>query len=283
MRKWQDEVNDKDVKSNQLQFLDKTDFYHTPLILPNDPMYVPVRVGAAKERSCAHEGASETDITFGFTPDDAGENISRRNANYCELTCLYWMWKNIKADYIGLAHYRRHFTMKRGTTDRRDVLTLEQAQRLLSKVDVLLPVPRNYWIETNYQQYVHAHHAEDLEKTREIIEERYPQYLAAYHQCMKRTTGHRFNMFIMKRELADRYCAWLFDILFELENRLDISDYNANDRRVFGFVAERLLDVWLETNHIRYKNIPYIFLEKENWFTKGAAFIKRKLEGGKAA
>ena len=86
-----------------------------------------------------------------------------------------------------------------------------------------------------------------------------------------------------KRELADSYCAWLFDILFELENRLDISDYNANDRRVFGFVAERLLDVWLETNHIRYKNIPYIFLEKENWFTKGAAFIKRKLEGGKAA
>ena len=100
---------------------------------------------------------------------------------------------------------------------------------------------------------------------------------------MKRTSGHRFNMFIMKRELCDQYCAWLFDILFELEKRLDITDYNDNDRRVFGFVSERLLDVWLETNGIKYKDIPYIFLEKENWITKGAAFIKRKLEGGKAA
>ena len=94
---------------------------------------------------------------------------------------------------------------------------------------------------------------------------------------MKSTTGHRFNMFIMKKELSDAYCAWLFDILFELEKRLDISGYSKNDQRVFGFVSERLLDVWLETNGIKYKNIPYIFLEKENWITKGVNFILRKM------
>ena len=110
---------------------------------------------------------------------------------------------------------------------------------------------------------------------------KYPEYLDAYERVMKKTTGHRFNMFIMKKQLMDKYCTWLFDILFELENRLDISNYSANDKRVFGFVSERLLDVWLETNRVKYKDIPYIFLEKENWITKIANFLKRKLEGGK--
>ena len=95
---------------------------------------------------------------------------------------------------------------------------------------------------------------------------------------MKKTTGHRFNMFIMKKELADQYCEWLFDVLFELEKRLDISSYSANDQRVFGFVSERLLDVWLEENKVKYRDIPYIFLDKENWITKILNFILRKIK-----
>lgn len=238
---------------------------HKPYWMPSDELYVPVRVGA--------EGKED----LGFTPDNTGDNISFKNANYCELTGLYWAWKNLDCEYLGLAHYRRHFTVLRGTSDRRDILTLEQARGLFQNVDALLPKKRNYWIESNYSQYAHAHHAIDLDETRRIIEEKYPDYLEIYDSSMKKTTGHRFNMFIMKKELADAYCAWLFDILFELEKRLDISDYSANDKRVFGFVSERLLDVWLEQNHIKCKDIPYIFLEKENWITKGVNFILRKM------
>ena len=239
---------------------------HKPYWMPSDPLYVPVHVGAEGKES------------LGFTPDNTGDNISSRNANYCELTGLYWAWKNLDCEYLGLAHYRRHFTVLRGTSDRRDVMSLDQARSLLANNDVLLPTKRNYWIESNYTQYVHAHHKEDLDTTREIIMERYPKYIKAYDSSMKKTTGHRFNMFIMKKELADAYCTWLFDILFELEKRLDISEYSANDKRVFGFVSERLLDVWLETNGIKPKDIPYIFLEKENWFTKIMNFIMRKLK-----
>ena len=238
---------------------------HKPYWMPSDELYVPVRVGA--------EGKEN----LGFTPDNTGDNISFKNANYCELTGLYWAWKNLDCEYLGLAHYRRHFTVLRGTSDRRDILTLEQARGLFQNADALLPKKRNYWIESNYSQYAHAHHAIDLDETRRIIEEKYPDYLEIYDSSMKKTTGHRFNMFIMKKELADAYCAWLFDILFELEKRLDISDYSANDKRVFGFVSERLLDVWLEQNHIKCKDIPYIFLEKENWITKGVNFILRKM------
>ena len=239
---------------------------HKPYWMPSDPLYVPLQVGAEGRES------------LGLTPDNTGENISYKNANYCELTGLYWAWKNLPCEYLGLAHYRRQFTMLKGTSDRRDVLTLDQAQLLFANVDVLLPNRRNYWIETNYSQYVHAHHKEDLDETRKIIEEKYPAYIPAYDKSMKKTTGHRFNMFIMKKKLADAYCAWLFDILFELEKRLDISSYNKNDQRVFGFVSERLLDVWLMTNNIKSKDIPYIFLEKENWITKGINFIMRKID-----
>ena len=244
---------------------------HKPYWMPSDPLYLPVQVGA--------EGKPD----LGFTPDNTGKNISGKNANYCELTGLYWAWKNLDCDYLGLAHYRRHFTLSGGTNDRRDVLSLDQAGRLLRKYDVLLPTKRNYWIETNYQQYIHAHHAEDLDETKRIIKEICPEYLDAFERVMKKTDGHRFNMFIMKKELLNDYCRWLFKILFKLEKRLDISEYNENDKRVFGFVSERLLDVWLTKNEIKYKDIPYIFLEKQNWVTKIANFLKRKLDGRKSS
>ncbi len=238
---------------------------HKTYQMPKDSMYLPLHVGA--------EGKAD----LGYLKDNSGDNISEKNANYCELTGLYWAWKNLEADYIGLAHYRRHFCLKSSKGDKwQKILTKEQLEPLLQKHDIILPNPRNYFIETNYDQYVHAHHAEDLDTTREILQERYPDYLPIYDDYMKRTIGHRFNMFIMKKEIFDAYCSWLFEILFELEKRLDISDYSKNDARVFGFVSERLIDVWIENNKLSYLEMPVEFMEKENWLKKGSAFLKRK-------
>ncbi|QTE67041.1 DUF4422 domain-containing protein [Clostridiales bacterium] len=239
---------------------------HKKYWMPDDPMYLPVHVGAAGKES------------IGYQRDDEGENISKKNPNYCELTGLYWAWKNLNADYIGLAHYRRHFSNGKMFGDKKQkVIDATQMEQKLKDIDILLPTPRNYWIETNYSQYAHAHHAIDLDTTRDILKEKYPQYIAAWDSSMKKTTGHRFNMFVMKKELFDQYCEWMFDVLFELENRLDISTYNQYDRRVFGFVSERLLDVWIETNELSYKNTGYVFMESQNWFIKGGRFIKRKM------
>ena len=237
---------------------------HKAYQMPTDPMYVPVQVGA------------EGKASLGYVVDNTGDNISAKNKNYCELTGLYWAWKNLDADYMGLAHYRRHFSVKSKGDKWASILTTEELTTLVQDYDVILPKPRNYFIESNYSQYVHAHHAIDLDTTREIISEKYPGYLRAYDAYMKRTIGHRFNMFIMKKEKFNDYCSWLFDILFELEKRLDISQYNQNDSRVFGFVSERLIDVWLETNSIKYKEIPCMFMEKQNWIVKGFNFLKRK-------
>lgn len=240
---------------------------HKPYWMPSDDIYLPLHVGKA----------GKPDI--GFVGDDTGDNISEKNPNYCELTGVYWAWKNLDADYIGLVHYRRHFTVKGKTGIKQErVIDSSELKKLLNKSDIVLPVPRQYYIETNYSQYVHAHHVEDLTITRQIIAEKYPEYISAYDSSMKKTYGHRFNMFIMKKDKFDAYCTWLFDILFELEKKLDISQYSSNNARVFGFVSERLLDVWIETTQFSYVNQPYLFMEKQNWFAKGISFIKRKFK-----
>ena len=241
---------------------------HKPYWMPADGMYLPLQVGAEGKPS------------IGFTPDNTGEQISGKNPNYCELTGLYWAWKNLEADYVGLAHYRRHFSNGRRTGPKEErVIRQSELEPLLAGQEVLLPKPRNYWIETNYSQYAHAHHAADLDTTREILSERYPEYLKAFDESMKRTRGHRFNMLIMTKPKLDAYCEWLFDVLFELEKRLDISGYSANDQRVFGFVSERLLDVWIETNGLSYRELPYVFMESQNWWKKGTAFLYRRISG----
>ena len=237
---------------------------HKPSPMPQDPVYLPVQAGSA-----LHE-------PLGLTGDDSGENISKKNPNYCELTCLYWAWKNLDADALGLCHYRRYFAGRLFGNKWRRILTGEQAEKLLSKAPVVLPKKRNYYIETGWSQYAHAHHEEDLFTVRAILEERCPAYVPAFDQTLSRTGGHRFNMFIMRRKELDAYCSWLFDVLAELEEKLDISEYSSNDQRVFGFVAERLLDVWIETEGVPYCECPVIHLESQHWLKKGSAFLKRK-------
>lgn len=253
---------------------------HKNYKMPRDDMYVPIHAGRSVNPAVA---VKRTDKELVYLcdciGDNTGENISCKNANYCELTCLYWAWKNLKASYIGLVHYRRHFKGLTGYDEWSSVLTQGQAEALLKKYQAILPKKRNYFIETTYTQYIHAHNKQDLDATLEIIKEFYPKYVPAWEKVMKRTSGHRFNMFIMRKDILDSYCEWLFDILFKLEDRLDISGYSKNDSRVFGFVAERLLDVWIETNNIHYTELPVINMEGENWPKKIKEFLKRKFIG----
>jgi hypothetical protein len=246
-------------KDNALKRIRLVVATHKPYRMPEDPVYLPLHTGAA----------GRADI--GFRRDDDGENISGRNANWCELTGLYWAWRNLNADAVGLVHYRRHFRGAHG------IATGGEIVAALSTHDIILPTKRNYFIETTYSQYVHAHHAEDLDLTRLILTERHPRFVRAFDEVMLSRKGHRFNMFVMKRPIFDRYCEWLFDVLFELERRLDTSGYSAYDARVFGFVAERLLDVWLaESGPYSIAEMGVVHLEGQRWPVKIARFLLRK-------
>lgn len=242
---------------------------HKPYFMPSDPVYLPLQAGA------------DINPPLSYARDNSGENISAKNRNFCELTCLYWAWKNLDADYLGLVHYRRHFSGNFSFNKKKRILTQAQLEKIFASCDVIMPKKRNYFIENNYQQYVHAHHEEDLTVTRAVLEEKYPDYLPAYDTIMKRTDGYRFNMCIMKRDLMNNYCQWLFDILFEVEKRLDISNYSTYDARVFGFISERLLDIWIEKNKPVLKTLPSVNLESQHWPKKIYNFLLRKFFKGK--
>ena len=141
---------------------------HKPYWMPADPVYLPVQVGAAGKASIP-----------GYTRDDSGENISAKNPHYCELTGLYWAWKNLSGDAIGLAHYRRHFARPGHGDKKARVMTGPELEQALNGVQAVLPAPRHYWIETNYSQYAHAHHGVDLDTMRAILSEEWPAYLPA--------------------------------------------------------------------------------------------------------
>lgn len=243
---------------------------HKKAHMPQDGMYLPVRVGNALAKD-----------DFGYAGDDSGDNISEKNPYFCELTALYWGWKNVKADYMGLAHYRRHFCCRKGQWKYSLIMTREEAERLLAKADVLLPKKRRYFIESLSSHYKHTHDMEHLELAREMLRRLYPDYVATFDCVMRRTSAHMFNMMVMKREVLDSYCSWLFDILFALEKEIDVSGMPAFDARLFGRVSELLLDVWIEHNHVKYVETGFVQIGDENWGAKIKGFLTAKFGGKK--
>lgn len=245
---------------------------HKKYQMPKDPMYLPVQVGA--------EGKEP----IGYQSDNKGKNISSKNPYFCELTGLYWAWKNLDANYIGLSHYRRHFSVQKHIPKDKNkkfecILKENELKKILEHTDVVLPKKRKYYIENLYNHYKHTMYIEPLDITGQIIKEKYPQYYDEFEKLHKRTSAHMFNMLIMKKEILNDYCTWLFDILFELEKRIDISQYDAFHARFFGRVSELLLDVWINTNNISYEEVKVVDMENINWWKKGLAFLQAKFFG----
>lgn len=236
--------------------------------MPTDSeLYKPIFVGKKlhPERNLPFEG------------DDTGDNISSKNSSYNELTALYWGWKNLKnIDALGIVHYRRYLSLNK-KKDLDKILNQKQTSDLLANFDIILPKKRHYYIESNYSHYIHAHHQKPIDDTREIIAKKFPDYLDSFDEVMGRKSAHMFNMFIMKKKPLDEYCSWVFGILTEVENVTNTSDFNQYEKRVYGFISERLLDVWLN-KHDEYRTteVNYVFMENQNWFKKGTLFLIRK-------
>ena len=247
---------------------------HKKYTMPKDELYLPLHVGA--------EGKED----LGYAKDNEGENISLKNPYYCELTALYWAWKNLDEDYIGLSHYRRHFTCSKKIPKNEEdkfniLLSKKETEKILENTDIILPKKRNYYIENLYNHYKHTMHVEPLDETRKIIEEQCPEYIVEFDKLQKRTSAHMFNMFIMKKEYFNQYCDWMFKILFELEKRIDPKQYDSFHARYLGRISELLLDVWINANNLKYEEVKVIDMQNVNWAKKVTAFLMAKFTGKK--
>lgn len=239
---------------------------HKQYWTPGDSVYVPVQAGSSGKPSLD-----------GWQRDDQGENISSSNPRYCELTALYWAWKNLQSDYLGLAHYRRHFA----GSDERGVMTGEEAFGLLEKAPVILPKKRHYVVETVGNHYAHTFDQSHLEALHEALLEVSPATIPAFEKHLSGRSAHIWNMFIMRRDLADAYCEWLFPVLHSVELRIDFTGMTPFEERVIGRLSERLLDPWLVQHDLQYVETNVVSLEGESLLKKASGVLQAKFLGRK--
>mgnify|MGYP003858402395 FL=1 len=211
--------------------------------------------------------------------DNTGNNISNKNSTFCELTALYWAWKNNffkDSDFCGLVHYRRYFKGSGERIKGKAILEESEIINYLKEYDVLLPKKRRYYIETVASHYANAHYQKDLLLTRELLEQQESEYLPAFDKVMQGRSLYLFNMFVMSPTHFDAYMNWLFPLLFKLEQQIDTKDYDSYQKRVFGYIAERLFNVWILKNNLRIKTLAIQHLEGENYLLKAWGVLKRK-------
>lgn len=240
---------------------------HKPYQVLKDGIYLPIQVGAGLPNRKAIEG---------FVPDNTGQNISELNPYYNELTALYWAKYNLAdEDMIGLVHYRRYFGRK-ASHDLVDALTEQDIRKALENHDVILPRRRNYYIENQEKHYLNAHEHESFLVLRETIEEHYPAYLPAFKQMAASNKIHLFNMSVMKQADFQDYTDFIFGVLEKVRQRVNLDAYDDNNRRALGYLAERLMDVWVTTNKKSVCEFPLVTTERTNWGDKGLQFLIRK-------
>ena len=237
---------------------------HKKYRMPENKLYVPIQVGCAFNKKTDYIG------------DDYKINISEKNKNFCELTGIYNVWKNRKTDIVGLVHYRRYFFKKNNIKELDKIINEDDLNTFFRKYDVILPEKKYIGKYNVMNEYKSNHGTNDLEKCGELIQRLYPEYMEAFNTVMDRKSFYLYNMFITRWKFFDNYSKWLFDILFELEKELDITNYSEYNKRVYGFLSERLFNVWLEKHkNLRIKEIPVNNIEKNEMIDKMKNMIKK--------
>jgi hypothetical protein len=235
-------------------------------------------------------GKNQSLIETNLTGDDTGDNISGKNKYYSELTGIYWAWKNNSSDIWGTCHYRRFFTVfpepinykirrifyyligigrkRHGliyTSNfdfwKNKIIDNNDITKLFSNYDAVMPVRRKlkYSIEKHYSRY---HNIEDLKLLREIINTHSPELIGSFDSMLKQNRLFANNMFILKDDQFQKLMNWLFEILFEFERRINLTDYQGYQERIFGFLSERLITCWFIHQNLRVKELNLIYFKK---------------------
>lgn len=241
-----------------------------------------------------HVGKKNAKVDLGIPGDDTGDNISEMNYLYCELTGLYWAWKNLEADYLGLCHYRRLFSFhtknKIQLFVRKVYYKIQQvllafsytrkdtsffyARYNVSGKDEVMKESRlfnddinnylarkpetvafalrevNYGIISNYDRFSGIAGSYHLEITKKIIEQKYPTLNPYFSKTLYSNKLHYANMVIMKKEVFDNYCSFVFDVLKSHLNCLITDGYviSAKEKslsRLSGYLGELLTSTYI--------------------------------------
>lgn len=251
---------------------------HKPYKFKYSSFYYPMQGGAINKESIGKD----------IIRDDSKDNISFKNPQYSELTTLYWAYKNLDYSILGLCHYRRYFKGKAyaKVNDRTiKVISEEECLKYLDNgIDVIVPKKRMYFIETLYNHYIRTLRSEPIIALEKVINKYYKDYVDEFNRLRKRRSAHMFNMMIGNKAFMDKYMPWLFGVLLKVEYEIDSSTWGTYDKRYMGSISELLLDIYINKNHIKYKEYRYIELIRFAKLRKAINYIlikffKRRYKG----
>ncbi len=256
---------------------------HKPFKIPESEYFLPVHAGRKIALQTSKDGKIDPndfkwmlDNTIG---DDSGENISEKNRYYSECSALYWAWKNYdrigNPDYIGLMHYRRHFIFNDeyyenniqdnwhkalayknedfidekyleniGLNDENINEAINNFEIIVSKQSHLKLI-HGHNLRQNYEATISGAKVKDFDLMIEIIKEKFPQYYPLINEKINGDEKYLYQMFIMKKDYFFEYCDFLFNVLFEVENRINFDSYTVNGKRTLGYLAELLLTFYI--------------------------------------
>lgn len=241
---------------------------HKKDIMATQEPYLPIQLG--KETNS---------VDLGITSDNTGDNISYKNPFFCELTGIYWAWKNLKdTEVIGLCHYRRYFDFHGicqpfkpysiFPTSSFPSINLHIPEKIIGNVKegtIILP-RQEYYPTSALTQFNESHSSMDMQVIRNVIRTDFDdKYSRAFWKVL--VTNNKLsmcNMFIMNWTDFNNYCTWLFHILFKAEEIVDISNYSSYQKRLYGFLAERLLNIWVYAEKRKTKRYPMIFFSEKH-------------------
>lgn len=193
------------------------------------PYVVPVQAGAAM-----------TDLQLEVLQDCTGEHISEKNGDYCELSVLYWAWKNRSSNYMGLCHYRRWF----------EIDELKLFQIVDNQIDVVLPIP-GIQLPSNQEKWKQYHDGKEWDIMCQMTLKLYPEYSETVLAYGKMHMHYKYNMFIAKKEIFNQYCQWIFSILFAIEEHYKKNHIQV-EGRYLGYIAENLTSIFFIHNYNKY-------------------------------
>ncbi len=221
-----------------------------------------------------------------YLRDDTKDSIADRNPTFCELTGLYWIWKNGGDDpdeLTGLVHYRRFFTDEAGYAGYIKHGKLPEIYVPggdgpgIGSRSVILP-KRYITLSTLRGSYARCHDEKDLSYVRAAMGKMCPGYISTFEKVLSGHKGFYYNMIICRRSVLCRYCEWLFPLLFEIEEQMkkSMTHENSYQERVYGFLAERLLQVWVEHEGLDIIEMPVFNTEERpvSVFKRNAVRVK---------
>lgn len=216
---------------------------HNQQICVTDDFLIPIQTGAllSKDLICP-------------VGDHTGDNISSKNREFSELTALYWIWKNDTHSIVGLSHYRRRFRIEP-----------ESVSSILNNYDIIIPPPY-YFRQSLRDEYTKHHTKEDLKLLISVMHQMHPQMDRILENVLNQNMLLPYNMIITSKDLLCEYCQWLFPILFRLENMLSLDSRDAYQRRVFGFLSERLFTAYVQEHNLHAYICPVALPETSTHF-----------------